>query len=442
MMQTEKIAIIADDYTGAGDAGVHFARVGRRIELLLHRDALSVQRQGRGDVALSSETRFLPPEEAAAMMTGLVRQCRDAGYLRIFKKINSTMRGNPGSETAAVLEATGHACALICPAMPKTGRTCVDGTIYVDGTPLHLSDIGSDPFHPLTTSSVIDLLRAQTDLPIGALGLGDIEAGAAALKRRINSMREGGVRLIVADAADDAHLTALAEQVSASDLLPVGAGGFAEAYAARCAPDGPDRKPVDVRLRRPIVAIVGSMTAASRAQADCAEQSGRFVTIEIGSHTGQAEIDRLCADRLACPDPERPNVLLRVTPTKRARRMRAEDGERVAETLGLAAASISRRMSCRTVVSTGGSTSMAVARALGIESIDLVDEILPGIVAGACADSACGIEWFVSKAGGFGKPDLLTEIDARCVDDKPAGEGRSALSATADPPGQRAGKAR
>jgi D-threonate/D-erythronate kinase len=441
-MHTDKIAIIADDYTGAGDAGVHFARFGRKIELLLHRDALSGQSDGSGDVALSSETRFLSPQDAAAVMTDLVEQCRVAGYRRIFKKIDSTMRGNPGSEIAAVLDATGHAGALICPAMPKTGRTCVDGAIYVDGKPLHLSDISSDPFHPLETSLVTELLRAQTPLAIGTLNLKDVEASKSDLRIKIASMLEAGVRLIVADAADDRHLAALADQVLSCDLLPVGAGGLAEAYAATCAPDDFDYSGLDIRLHRPIVTIVGSMATASREQADHAEKSGRFVAIEIGPETDLAEIDQICDERLALLNAEKPNVLLRVAPVQRGKRMLTQEGERVAEKIGHAAASICRRIFCRTVVSTGGSTSMAVARALGIQSVDLVDEIVPGIVVGACHDGDGGIEWFVSKAGGFGKPDLLTEIDARCTNLRPADRVRPAKPAPSKPFAQQGEKTR
>lgn len=419
MTHTHRIAIIADDYTGAGDAGVHFARYGRRIELLLHPDTLAGQRDAEGDIALSSETRFLAPADAAAVLTALVATCRAAGFRRIFKKIDSTMRGNPGSEIAAVLKATGHAAALICPAMPKTGRTCANGAIFVDGVPLHLSDIGSDPFHPLATSSIAALLKAQTDLGIGQLGLGDIEAGPGHLGRRVADLLENGVRLIVADAAEDRHLAALAALVADDDLLPVGAGGFAEAYAAICAPEGhAAAKSTQVRMTRPIVAIVGSMAEASRRQAEHAAQSARFVILEIGAESNTGDIDRLCAGSVSMLTEAAPNVLLRVTPVQKGGRLLTEDGERVAELLGYAAARLCRRIPCRTVVSTGGSTSMAVAHALGIASVDLVDEILPGVVAGTCKGSASGVEWFVSKAGGFGAKTLLNEIDDRCIGTK------------------------
>ena len=414
--QTERIAIIADDYTGAGDAGVHFARFGRQIELLLDPHALADPSGRAGDVALSSETRFLLPADAASVTSGLVRSCRLAGFDRIFKKIDSTMRGNPGSEIAAVLTATGHAAALICPAMPKTGRTCRDGTIYVDDTPLHLSDIGSDPFHPLTTSSVVDLLRLQTDLPIARLSLADVAAGGAQLQRRLAALLDAGSKLIVADALEDSHLAALAVLVRDNDLLPVGAGGFAEASAALGMPaQNTGSAKSALRMSRPLVAVVGSMAEASRRQADHAARSGRFVVVEIDAEASHEQIDHLCDARLAELSEASPNLLLRVASPPRTGRLRTQEGERVAEKLGHAVVRLCRRTTCRTVVSTGGSTAMAIAHALGIASVRLVDEILPGIVAGTCEGTDTGVEWFVSKAGGFGAETLLTEIDDRCV---------------------------
>jgi uncharacterized protein YgbK (DUF1537 family) len=414
MIPIEKTAIIADDYTGAGDAGIHFARFGRKIELLLHVDAVG-RRQDAADIALTSETRFLDPDAAAAVVLDMVRRCRAAGYGRIFKKIDSTMRGNPGAEIEAALTGTGAAAALICPAMPKTGRTCVGGVIYLDGVPLNESDIGRDPFHPLAGSNVADLLGQQTGLPTGLLGLEEIEAGDAALGRTIRAMIDSGVRLIIADAETDEHLAALARQLLAGDLMPAGAGGLAEALARALTPEGEAPEGRKVVLHRPIVSVVGSLAEVSRRQAEHADRSGLYRTIEIRSDARPDDIRSACLTRLGEPGRDQPNILLRVVGAERPEKITKEDGERVAEKLGFATASICAMVPCRTIVSTGGSTSMAVAEALGIESVDLIDEILPGIVVGACNGPDGGIEWFISKAGGFGEDSLLTEIDARCA---------------------------
>lgn len=415
MTHGEKIAIIADDYTGAGDAGIHFARIGRKVELLLHAEALEKRADRDGDVSLTSETRFLEADAAAAVVADIVRRARAAGFTRIFKKIDSTMRGNPGAEIEAALVGTGQRAAIICPAMPKTGRTCRDGIIYLDGVPLHQSDIGRDPFHPLASSAVADLLRQQTSLPVGHLSLADVAGDAAALRSTIVAMVERGTRLLIADAVTDGDLAALAIQLVHGDLLPVGAGGFSEAMAGLVA-NGPVDGARRIELHRPLLSVVGSLAEVSRRQAEYAGRSGRFATIAIRTDAAPGDIRTACASGLAAPDRLEPNILLRVVKAEPAEKITKANGEAVAEKLGLAAASICALTACRTIVSTGGSTSMAVAEALGIESVDLVDEILPGVVVGACNGGNGAIEWFISKAGGFGAEGLLTDIDDRCVD--------------------------
>jgi uncharacterized protein YgbK (DUF1537 family) len=416
MSHRDTIAIIADDYTGAGDAGIHFARFGRKVELLLHADALGRQAEDGIDVAITTESRFLEDAAAAAKVRDVAKRVLDAGYRRLFKKIDSTMRGNPGAEIEAALSATGQAAALVCTAMPRTGRTCMGGIIHIDGVPLHLTGIGRDPFHPLASSKVADLIAVQSRLPVGFLTLSEVEAGPAAIAAAIECLLGDGVRLIVADAVEERHLAALAGRLADGALLPVGAGGFAEALARVVAPEGTAavvRRAPD--LRRPIVSVVGSMTDISRRQADHAERSGRFRIVEFGADLPSTAIAEACAARLGGPEFNEPNVLVRVRSGANGGAITKESGERTAEKLGLATASVCALLPCRTVFSTGGSTSMAVAEALGIVSVDLVDEILPGVVVGACRGATSGVEWFISKAGGFGEENLLSEIDARCT---------------------------
>ena len=143
-------------------------------------------------------------------------------------------------------------------------------------------------------------------------------------------------------------------------------------------------------------------------------RSGLYRTVGTRPDAQPAEIRQTCIARLGERGRNEPNILLSATKADRPEKMSAEDGERVAKRLGFAAATLCTLVPCRTVISTGGSTSMAVAEALSIESVRLVDEILPGIVVGACGQAGRTIEWFISKAGGFGEENLLTEIDARC----------------------------
>jgi len=413
MTPSEKFAIIADDYTGACDSGIHFSRAGRQVDLLLRGACLGEQLRHSSSVSLTTESRFMSPERAALAVEAAIRQCQAAGFGHFFKKIDSTLRGNAGSEIESALKATGRKAALVCTAMPETGRTCVDGNIYLGNLPLHKTDIGGDPFHPVSTSSVVELLGRQTSLPAGTVSIQDIEADEATLAANLRSTVDKGFRLIVADAVTDSHLQALARQINAADFLPVGAGGFAKALAeSHKRPGQPDGKRADIHTQGPILAVIGSLSGVSRRQAELACESGSFRPFDIQLQYGQDDIEKEFSRFLAGMGPGTKNILLRVSNDVRPTRVTKEEALRVARLLGDAAAVICRRFPCRTVFSTGGSTSMGVARALGIRSVNLVDEIMPGVVLGSCTAPDAGVEWFISKAGGFGDREILQKIAA------------------------------
>lgn len=411
MKPEEKFAIIADDYTGAGDSGIHFSRLGRKIELLLDEHDLASQLKRYNGVSLTTESRFLSADEAAMRVTSAVKSCQDAGFTQFFKKIDSTLRGNPGREVEACLEASGLSAALVCTAMPTTNRSCVFGKIYIGGKLLHDTEIGRDPFNPMSSSSVVEIFQQQTDLSIGQLKLEQIEKGAKALAADIQVMIDSGVRLFIADAVSEKHLDTLAEQIDRFSLLPSGAGGFAKAYAE--VSTGADLLCSDEGLHNqkgPVLAVIGSLSETTRKQAELACDGGYFDLFEFKAGESieslQAAFDSFYTDRAA----DMPNILMRAEPADKPLLVSSEDGERMATVMGELAAHICRKCRCRAIFSTGGSTSMGVARAIGAASVTLVDEIMPGVVLGSCTVPGTAVEWFISKAGGFGGEEILKQI--------------------------------
>ncbi len=361
-------------------------------------------------ISVSTESRFMEPAEAATKVASTVGQCLEAGFRRFYKKIDSTVRGNPGSEIEAFLQTTGQSAALICPAIPRIGRICRDGRIYLNGTPLDQTEIGRDPFNPIATSSVSGLLGQQSSLVSCNLSAKEIESGFTALKARIRSLVRDGVRLIVADALSEAHLLALASQVEASDVLPVGAGGYAWALAQQCKGNVSAGKEARDKPQGPILAVIGSLSSVSRRQADIACQSGRFLPFEIRTSDTREMIERAFRRLLDRAGTSTPNILLRIAAAPDGTRISKAEGERVAALLGDAAAIVCHRCACRTVYSTGGGTSMGVAQALGIGAISLKQEIMPGVVLGSCSAPGTAVRWFISKSGGFGPEDTLRKI--------------------------------
>ncbi len=410
MISQDKFAIIADDYTGAGDSGIHFPRVGRRVDLLIQGDHFAQRLRACDAISLTTESRFMRPDAAAAKLASTVEQCLAAGFTRFYKKMDSTLRGNPGSEIEAFLNVTGQAAALICTAIPEIGRICRNGEISLNGAPLHATETGRDPFNPITTSSVVELLGRQSSLPARVLRVDEIEAGPEKLAARIQSLLRSGVRLIVADAITDAHLSSLAAQIDAHELLPAGASGFARALARRNALPGCEDKAAAPAPQGPLLAVIGSLSGVSREQAEAACQSGRFLPFEIQTSDTRDAIEAAFLRLMDAHAAASPNILLRIAAAPGTDAISKAEGERVAGLLGEAAAIICRHSGCRTVYSTGGGTSMGVALALGVESVTLMEELKPGVALGACSAPKTAIRWFISKAGGFGARDILTNI--------------------------------
>jgi uncharacterized protein YgbK (DUF1537 family) len=355
------LTIVADDLTGACDTGSLFA--------------------GRGPVALSlwpaapspaavtvvdTESRGVLAEEAAARIT---RVPALAPATRYFKKIDSTLRGHVGLEVDALMRAVGVASALVCPAFPARGRVVIERLLLIDGTPLAETPAARDPACPaLASSSVVDLLRARIDRPLAWIPLDQVRAGVGSLAARIG--RLAGT-VIVADAESDADLAALVDGALASGvaLLLSGAAGLGRALALRLSLLAGE---VELRPEGRWLLVAGSRHPATRAQVAAARAAGLSVVSAPDE-----------------PAPDRGAV---------ARRLATEARDRLA------------REGFDGIAVTGGETALALCQALGAEGIELIGPPRPGLALGRLRSARHPGLPLLTKAGGFGEPDLFVSM--------------------------------
>ncbi len=126
------LLVIADDLTGAADCGITCASHGLNSVVVMGDSAGEID----ADVlCVDGNTRRLDPEKAAAETARLVRRYSGDQTLMLFKKLDSTLRGNIAAELAASLEARrsltlgGDAVvAVLAPAFPATARTTSNGS--------------------------------------------------------------------------------------------------------------------------------------------------------------------------------------------------------------------------------------------------------------------------------------------------------------------------
>jgi len=397
------IAIVADDLTGSGDTAVQFVRAGWSTHLSIGGadEALAGPATAGVEVlAVTTNSRALAPEAAASVVRDNVRRLRTAGVTRLYKKVDSTLRGAFKAEVDAAREAWGpDTVAVICPAFPATGRTVQAGVLYVNGKPVTETSAATDPVTPVTESHIPTLLGcahvAQHD--------GDTPEALAA------RIRQAGPTVAV-DAASDADLERLARAIGllGAQALPVGAGGLAAPLARVWA--GADQS-------APVVVVVTSQHSAARAQAAALQAAGADTwTPSLADLADDAAWQAWSQPLLAAhaQAPAEAGTLLLLAPEGQRDGL---DSETVAERLGGLAAQLIAASQAAGVVATGGDGARSVLLALGARGIALVDEVMGGVPLGTLTGGTAAGLPVVTKAGGFGAEDVLVRA-VRAIRDR------------------------
>src|SRR5690625_4896423 len=96
-----KLAIIADDLTGANDCGVHFSEKGfdTTVNLNFNKGLNNYSEV----LVVDADTRELDKKQASSIIKKAFHQIEDAGYSILLKKIDSTLRGSLGEETNVMM---------------------------------------------------------------------------------------------------------------------------------------------------------------------------------------------------------------------------------------------------------------------------------------------------------------------------------------------------
>jgi uncharacterized protein YgbK (DUF1537 family) len=353
--------LLADDLTGACDAAVHFAVRGHPTAAAV---SLDCARRDARVWSVNTESRDLGPAAIERLMEQARANLPVGPATLIFKKIDSTLRGNAGMETAAALKAFGCDLAVFTPALPALGRTVEGGSLSV---------AASATFAPIELAG---WLRAQGVERSTHVCAGGIEEAIAR-----------GARVVSCDASSDGDLDRMVAEALALGrrILWAGSAGLAAALA-RALPGGRAASQAAPRTRGPVLFAVGSNHPATLAQRHALEGDGRLIRMSCAEASAEAIAKALTRGR---------HIWLDIP--------RGEVGEGPIRGLlaGLPAAALAL---------SGGDTASLVCRALGVERIDLQDEIVPGIPRGTLGGGELDGMAVATKSGGFGAPDALTRV--------------------------------
>ena len=417
------LGCIADDFTGATDLASTLVRQGMSAVQVIGVPEGDLPEADAVIVALKSRT--VPAAEAVAQSLAACEALLKAGARQFLFKycstFDSTDDGNIGPVAEALLRRLDGGFAIACPAFPTNGRTIYQGHLFVGAALLNESGMENHPLTPMRDANLVRVLSRQTEGSVGLLPFTVVEQGAAAIRREVTRLREGGRRFAIADAITDAHLMALGEACASHALITGGSGiamGLPENFRrAGLLPARGDAGALP-EVGGLAAVLAGSCSRATLGQIGAARdhvptlELDALATPDAAALAGQAKAwmeGKLSADRpiviAASAPPDRVEALQKKLGRDAAGALVEEAMAEIAE--ALVAAGVRR------LVVAGGETSGSVVQRLGVHSLRIGAEIDPGVPwTHATPDRAPEGMLLALKSGNFGARDFFMKAFA------------------------------
>lgn len=249
-----KLLMLADDFTGAGDAGVQMTKNGIEAHIIFDTDEIDPEKS----YVIDTESRNIPAEEAYTKVKSILQSMNSYPYEYYYKKIDSTLRGNLKAEMTAVKEVLKPDLIVFNPANPDSNRMVVDGTLMMNGVRITETEIMKDPLCLVTEDNLEKLMKKEMEEPVVHFSLNEV---------RNQTMDVGQAKIVTFDVLENSDLNVVVEYILSlkKKVLWVGSAGMANALVKT------------MRVQYPVLALVGSISETSRMQVRVAQEAGAKV---------------------------------------------------------------------------------------------------------------------------------------------------------------------
>lgn len=392
-----KFLMIADDFTGASDAGVQMSKNGIEAHIAFDTDSIDPEKS----YVIDTETRNAPAAVAYEKVKQVYESVLPYSYDHYYKKIDSTLRGNIKEELEAAAEVLNPDLIVFNPANPDSNRTVVDGILMMNGVRICETEIMRDPLCLVQQDNLKILLEEKLNVQVQYFTLAQIRNKDLALD---------GSRFITFDVLENNDINTIVEFIlqQKKKVLWVGSAGMANSLFFALKP------------HFPVLAIVGSISETSRLQARVAVEAGAKLIeanvadlIRGGSLEPAVEeaVERLNLgqDVLIVSAKEHEDYLDAVDAGKKAGMTRQEVAQFTQKKLGEMSAQILKRAQVCGCFLTGGDTAISVNNHNHAKGAKLIKEVFP-IVALIELDGGDhpGLPCIV-KGGSIGNPNTIAD---------------------------------
>jgi uncharacterized protein YgbK (DUF1537 family) len=416
IMGFNRTIILADDLTGANDTAIQFANQGLSSLVLTHADSASPSSFGDYEViALNSGSRGMKPPDAYRAARDLVARFKTTlNGGRLYKKVDSVLRGNPAAELSAVMDELDIPLALVAPSFPANQSTLEGGIL--DSGSAHMDALG--------------LFSREMEYEVEGVALEEIRRGHFSVSRYILDRHTRGTRVFVADALTDEDLEILyrSSLFLGKPVVLAGAAALARHMARDMGQVRGARNFSGLIPRQPgspVLVIAGTRQGETAAQLTTLSRilSVPIIRFKVDLVRRGREDEAVSAAFTQASAQIRDNQELLIVavesmftseiPAGVVDRFEGNDDQlsaAISAALGTLAAKLLDAFRFPALITTGGDTSLDVCRSMNIEGIEPVTEICPGIPLGKIAGGPYEGQFIITKSGRFGNQGSLLEI--------------------------------
>jgi uncharacterized protein YgbK (DUF1537 family) len=421
--------VVADDLTGSNATGVLLRKTGFPTCTVLNEQELRREDLEQYTCAVfPTNSRSIDAKEAYGRVYRIVESMKSERIRLFSKRVDSTLRGNLGSETDAMLDALGEdTAAIVAPCFPSAGRILLGGFLLVGTTPLHRTEAAIDPTAPVHTSSIKQIFDGQSQRKSALITIEDLRQGETFVAEKIRALHRGGVRIILVDGAsqEDIDLTAGAAVSSGIPFITVDPGPFTAAAAKRLIAAEQEQ---DKKSKGGVLGVIGSVNPVAQKQVEeflharkafCEYVNTRKL-LDDSEKAGEIErvvsaVLRNCGDFdkvLVVGDGIFPQNRLDFAELETFGMPKSAACERINDALAEIALRLIEGRGFSGLYTSGGDITIAVTKRMRCAGIALCEEVIPLAACGEISGGAFSGMKIVTKGGMAGDRNaLITCLD-------------------------------
>lgn len=412
-----KLVIIADDLTGALDTGVQFSKknMSTIVTTDLNFNFEDICKEA-DVVVVDTESRHIPAAEAKERVKSILSKFNKKEIRFFYKKTDSTLRGNLGSEVEGFMEGLNINEVSFIPAFPSGKRTVKDGVLYVNNVKLAETQFAMDILNPVTDSFIPDIIKKQSDINVK---LKDIN-------EEFSPLDDKEKHIYIFDSENMEDMENIGKVLYNKNKLnyTIGNAGFAEILTHYIKSD--TKKEEIILEDDRILFVCGSVNITSLKQCKYAEKIGYCSdSLKFGNIISEdyKNSDNYITDKEYFKEKINNNkkFLLRTSDSEDVIKKAIEYTEKnsismedltsnIANSTGQLVSDLIREHEIRNLIIFGGDTLMGILKNIGCQYIIPVSEIFPGVVFTRAVGKDTAIN-VITKAGGFGEESIIERIN-------------------------------